>query len=50
MPYPAVAVGHEEALGQGLGIYGFQKVLERHALPVHPANHHQHLYLPKHTW
>ena len=49
MPHSAVAVGDEEALGQGLGIDGFQKVLERHALPVHPAHPHRHLILPKHT-
>lgn len=50
VPYPAVAVGDEEALGQGLGIYGLQKIFERHALSVHPAQHHRHLYLPEHTW
>ena len=41
-----MAVGDKEALGQGLGIDGLQEALERHALAVHPAHPHIHLYPP----
>lgn len=37
--YPAVAVGDEETLGQGLRIDGLQEAFRRHALAVHPACH-----------
>ena len=41
MAHPAVAIGDEESLGQRVGIHRLQKVLQGHALPVHPASHIQ---------
>ena len=49
-PYPAVAVGDEEALGQGLGIDGLQEAFQRHTLAVHPACPHTSTRLTTHSW
>ncbi len=37
--HPSVAVGYEEALGQRVGAHGLQKILQWHALAVHPEHH-----------